>query len=276
MSLLSFCSESLVVRVGENGRVTPSTPPHEQLPPVQKLRVRFAKRGRLRYTSHRDFQRGFERALRRSGVPVAYSQGFTPHPKVSYAGAAPTGAISEAEYLELSMTRRCVPSEVGAALDEVLPPGLDIVEVVEAGSGALADRLQASVWHIELPDTHVAQVGAALRTFLSVDSVPVERLTKNGVRVLDARAAVLAAEAVGDEPPAIRLTVRHQSPTVRPEEVMKGLEATSGFIPSAPIQVTRLEQGIFTAPGSALTDPLEPDRAGGGGDPADAGRPGST
>jgi radical SAM-linked protein len=73
-------------------------PPHaEQAPAVQKLRVRFAKRDRLRFTSHRDFQRAFERALRRARVPVAFSHGFTPHPKVSYAGAAPTGAASEAE-----------------------------------------------------------------------------------------------------------------------------------------------------------------------------------
>ena len=73
-------------------------------PAVQKLRLRYAKRGRLRFSSHRDFQRALERALRRAGVPMAYSAGFTPHPKVSYAGAAPTGVASEAEYVELSVT----------------------------------------------------------------------------------------------------------------------------------------------------------------------------
>ena len=256
--------------------MSPSTPPHEQLPPVQKLRVRFAKRGRLRFTSHRDFQRAFERALRRSGVPVAYSQGFTPHPKVSYAGAAPTGAMSEAEYLEIAMTRRCVPSEVGGALDEVLPPGLDIVEVVEAGPGALADRLQASVWRIELPDTHAAQVDATLRTFLAAASVPVERSTKNGVRSLDARGAVLSGEAVDGQPPSIRVTVRHQSPTVRPEEVLKGFEATSGFTPPTPVQVIRLEQGIWCGPGRGLEDPFGPDRAGGSAEQASDTPPEST
>ncbi len=70
-------------------------------PTVQRLRVHYTKRGRLRFSSHRDFQRAFERALRRAAVPMAYSAGFSPHPKVSYAGAAPTGVASEAEYLEI-------------------------------------------------------------------------------------------------------------------------------------------------------------------------------
>ncbi|HEY5231169.1 MAG TPA: TIGR03936 family radical SAM-associated protein, partial [Galbitalea sp.] len=66
-------------------------------PAVQRLRIHFAKRGRLRFTSHRDFQRVFERAIRRAEVPVAFSAGFSPHPKISYVGAASTGAASEAE-----------------------------------------------------------------------------------------------------------------------------------------------------------------------------------
>ena len=81
-------------------------------PAVQKLRVRYAKRGRLRFSSTRDFQRALERALRRAGVPMAFSAGFHPHPKVSYANAAPTGTASEAEYFEISVTERVDPESV--------------------------------------------------------------------------------------------------------------------------------------------------------------------
>jgi hypothetical protein len=120
----------------QNGIVAPvQAPPSQQLPAVQKLRIRFAKRGRLRFTSHRDFQRAFERAVRRAGLPVAFSHGFSPHPKISYAGAAPTGAASEAEYLEISLTHERDPEQVRAALDEALPTGLDVLEVVVAGAG---------------------------------------------------------------------------------------------------------------------------------------------
>src|SRR5205085_2450331 len=81
-------------------------PPGGQAPVVQRIRLRYAKRGPLRFTSHRDFARAFERALHRAGVPIAYSQGFSPHPKVSYASASPTGAASGAEYLEIGLRAR--------------------------------------------------------------------------------------------------------------------------------------------------------------------------
>jgi radical SAM-linked protein len=95
--------------------------PEQQAPPVQRLRVRYAKRGRLRFTSHRDFSRAFERAIVRARVPVAYSSGFNPHPRISYANASPTGAASEAEYLEIGLADRTDPGEVLRALDEALP-----------------------------------------------------------------------------------------------------------------------------------------------------------
>ena len=120
---------------------TPDGPPPP--PAVQKLRIQYARRG-LRYSSTRDFGRALERALRRSGVPMAYSAGFHPHPKISYANGAATGAASEAEYFEISVTERVDPDALATALDAALPDGLDIVSVVEAQPGALADRLQAN------------------------------------------------------------------------------------------------------------------------------------
>src|SRR5580765_8626067 len=102
-------------------------PEQNQAPVVQRVRIRYAKRGPLRFTSHRDFARAFERALRRANVPVAFSQGFTPHPKVSYASAAPTGVASEAEYLEIGLRERVDPAELRAALDAALSRGLDIL-----------------------------------------------------------------------------------------------------------------------------------------------------
>ena len=130
-------------------RRAPQGPPPP--PVVARVRIRYAKRGRLRFTSHRDFARAFERALRRANVPMAYSAGFTPHPKVSYAGAAPTGAASEAEYLEIGLARDVDVEELRNRLDAALPPGLDILDVVPAGSGALADRIEAALWRVELP-----------------------------------------------------------------------------------------------------------------------------
>ncbi len=231
-------------------------PPHEQAPAVQKLRVRFAKRDRLRFTSHRDFQRAFERALRRARVPVAFSHGFTPHPKVSYAGAAPTGASSEAEYLEISVTEVCDAAAVAAALDEALPPGLDIVTVVEADSRSLADRLQASEWRVTLPDADYADVSAAVRAFTAADGVEVERMTKKGKRTMDAQAAVVLIEVVAEHPPVLRMVLRHQTPTVRPEDVLTGLRRVRALSGVEAHLASRLAQGPLDEVTATVGDPL--------------------
>src|ERR671921_2962880 len=105
-------------------RRVPEGPP--PAPVVQRVRIRYAKRGRLRFTSHRDFARAFERALRRAQVPMAYSAGFSPHPKISWVGAAPTGVASEAEYVEIGLAEHRDLTELAAALDESLPTGIDI------------------------------------------------------------------------------------------------------------------------------------------------------
>src|SRR3982750_40237 len=100
--------------------------------------MRYAKRGRLRFSRHRDFSRAFERALVRARIPMAYSSGFNPHPRISYAGASPTGAASEAEYLEIGLAEAVDPTEVHRLLDAALPPGLDVLEVVASAGGGLA------------------------------------------------------------------------------------------------------------------------------------------
>ena len=120
---------------------TPEGPPPE--PVVQRLRLRYAKRGRLRFASHRDFQRSFERALRRAGVPMAYSAGFSPHPRISYANAAPTGAASEAEYLEIQVVRRLDPELLARVLNAAHPDGLDMLAAQESGGGRLAVPIAA-------------------------------------------------------------------------------------------------------------------------------------
>ena len=85
-------------------------------------------------------------------MPIAFSQGFTPHPKISYASAAPTGVASEAEYLEIGLREPVDPARLREALDAALSPGLDVLDAVEATGGSLADRIEASYWRIELPE----------------------------------------------------------------------------------------------------------------------------
>jgi radical SAM-linked protein len=239
---------------------------------VQRIRIRYAKRGPLRFTSHRDFARAFERALRRAGVPIAFSQGFTPHPKISYASAAPTGTASEAEYLEIGLQARQDPKQVRAALDTALSPGLDVLDAVEARApGSLADRIDASSWRVELPGVDPEVLRHAVATFTAAPEVMVERLTKQGRRSMDTRAAVVCLDAAqadtapsefGGVPCAILdLVVRQVTPTVRPDDVLAGLRVVADLEPPVPPRATRLAQGRLTAQGE-IVDPLDADRDG--------------
>jgi radical SAM-linked protein len=242
----------------------PTGPPPP--PTVQKLRLRYTKRGRLRFISHRDFARAFERALRRARVPMAYSAGFSPHPKISYVGAAPTGVASEAEYLEIGLAQRCDPDAVRRALDESLPPGLDVLECVESRGGSLPERIDTSIWEVRLPGVEEDATIGAVAVFLARESVLVERLTKDGRRQLDARAALVEADTSTGETGAgvrcaiLRLVVRHVTPAVRPDDILSGLRSVAGLEPTAPAEVTRLAQGQLDDTGRLL-DPLAADSA---------------
>ena len=232
---------------------------------MQKLRLRYAKRGRLRFTSHRDIARALERALRRAQVPMAYSAGFSPHPKISWVGAAPTGVASEAEYVEISLAVRVDPELLRTALDASLPDGIDVLDVVEARpSSSLPDLVQASEWLVRLPGVPLEAARAAVEAFGAAPEVVVERLVKDGVRRLDARAATVsldAAWAAGDPPGAtLDLVVRHVTPAVRPDDVLSGLRLVADLETPVPPAATRVRQGPLTETGE-VDDPLAPDRA---------------
>ncbi len=250
-----------------------------QLPAVQHLVVRYAKRGRMRFASHRDVARAFERGVRRAGLPIAYSAGFTPHPKISYAGGAPTGVASEAEYLSLALTSRQAATHVGQRLNAALPDGIEVIDVTEQAEGAKADttafgRLEASQWRVVLPGVEPAAAQRAAAGFLAQDEAPVERLTDKGVRSLDARAAVVELDVLGEDGPAgprgrhpgsseaadpdggqraamtgledcaiLRMVVLHTVPAVRPDDVLTALRDRYGLVPSSPPMTTRLAQG---------------------------------
>jgi radical SAM-linked protein len=215
--------------------------------------VRYAKRGRARFTSHRDFSRAFERALVRAQVPMAYSSGFNPHLRISYANASPTGAATEAEYLEIALAAMCDPQAVREALDEALPPGLDVLAVVEATPQSLTELLQASRWEIDLIDGEPSVIAHAVEDFLARDTVEVTRMTKSGLRTFDARAAV--AELAPLDGTRVALLSLHGTPLVRPDDVVRGLRLVAPELATdQPPLLTRVEQGPFVD--GRITDPL--------------------
>jgi radical SAM-linked protein len=231
----------------------------------------------MRFASHRDVARAFERGVRRAALPIAYSAGFTPHPKISYAGGAPTGVASEAEYLSLALTSRQAATEVRQRLNAVLPDGIDVIDVMDdaggdgtlpSGTGGL-NSLEASEWRVELPGVRPEAAARAVDGFLALREAPVERRTDKLVRHLDARAPVIEMDVIADDSvPAdpdrghraagtgginpedcaiLRMVVLHTAPAVRPEDVLTALRSGHGIVPSSPPLTTRLAQGSRTS-----------------------------
>jgi radical SAM-linked protein len=192
---------------------------------------------------------------------MAYSAGFSPHPKISYANAAPTGVASEAEYVEIGVVKFVDPEKLLAVLDEVLPPGLDVLAVVEARTPDFVARLEASHWRIELPGTTAAILEQALEAFMSESEVLVDRMTKSGIRTFDARTAVIRANVeLGADCAILQVVVRHGVPAVRPDDVLAALKKVADFAQEIPPRVTRLAQGPLLEDGWSVGDPFTLDR----------------
>lgn len=225
----------------------------------------------MRFAGHRDIARALERTLRRAAVPVALSQGFSPHPKISYTGAAPTGVAIETEYLELTLAEERPTESVRVGLDTAMLDGIDIVEAVEARRSGLADRLQASLWLVELAGVDPDDAAEAVAAYLAAAGVEVERVTKKGRRRFDTRSAVVHIDVSGDtaesEPEGrhaayaiLHMVVRHTQPAVRPNDVLTGLRHVADLAPPSSTTVTRLAQGPLDEVTGAIADPLTVDR----------------
>jgi radical SAM-linked protein len=217
----------------------------------------------MRFASHLDVARAFERGVRRAGVPIAYSAGFSPHPKISYAGGAPTGVASEAEYLSLGLSSRSDAEAVREQLNAALPDGIEVIDVTERAGGLPTSQLVASEWQVTLPGLPPQAVAPAVEAFLALEHAPVERLTSKGVRRMDAREAVVSVSIV--VPPgqrgteslpgggtALRMIVKHTVPAVRPDDVLTALREFTGLAQGAPPLMTRLAQGSISKSGVAV------------------------
>lgn len=232
----------------------PSTP--QAAPPVQQLVVRYAKRGKMRFASHLDVARAFERGVRRAGLPIAFSSGFNPHPKISYAGGAPTGVASEAEYLSLGLSSRSDAEAVREQLNAALPDGIEVIDVTEREGGLPTSQLTASEWLVTLPGLPPQAVAPAVEAFLALEHAPVERLTSKGLRRMDARTAVVSIDVDDDaarsRATALRMIVKHVVPAVRPDDVLTALREFSGLAQDASPLMTRLAQGSISESGVAM------------------------
>lgn len=158
-----------------------------------KVRVRFAKLGKVRFTSHRDVARIWERALRKADVPVAYSEGFSPRPRLSFGLALPTSCESLGEYLDIDTTDAVDPASFPARLDPVLPVGFHVQGAAEIAPGtpSLQQSVLSCTWRIEMTTSGPLSLAARAERILAAGSLVATRERKGRQVTDDLRPAIL-------------------------------------------------------------------------------------
>jgi radical SAM-linked protein len=220
------------------------------------VRLRFTKRGKVRFISHRDVARAFERAFRIEDLPLAFTAGFSPRPKVSFGLALSVGHESDAEYLDFELREPVDPWALAARLSPALPEGIDVT-----GATRLADRapaLQEAVSSVEydvtvraagpdagIPTTLDAPVlDAVARATLACTTLPVTRSRKGRETTDDIRPALRELTVTGpDAEPVLNLVLATQPRGARPRDVLDAMGATAGLGLSEH-RVTRTSQWI--------------------------------
>lgn len=194
---------------------------------MKRLRVQFTKHGKVRWISHRDIARAWERAIRRTGLQLAYTEGFSPRPKMSFGLALPTGAESDAEYLDLELAapghglELAVPGRAVdlAALSDALPVGIDCVDAAWSdGEPSLQEDVVACGWRFALDAAYDRNlVRERVAEFFAATSCELTIERKGGTRRDDARPLVDELKMVDDDVVAV---VRVVPWALRPSELL--------------------------------------------------------
>jgi radical SAM-linked protein len=152
---------------------------------MAKIQYQFKRTTPLRFLSHLDQQRLFQRAFRRADIPVEYSQGFNPHPKMSFALAMSVGLTSDSEYGEVIVSKDFDMMEFVERMNRVLPDGLEILRAWSCpdGTDSLSSLLDKSAYRIKIrlvPDTDIAAVNNAIAALLNLEVVNLQKRNKKG------------------------------------------------------------------------------------------------
>jgi radical SAM-linked protein len=213
-----------------------------------RIRFRFTKLGRIRFTSQRDVARMWERALRRADLPLAYTEGFSPRPQLSFGLALPTGCESLAEYLDVAFDERRPEtaavdvSQLPMVLTDLLPVGVDVDEaaLTERGTGSLQQLVTSCTWTMHFSGVTSAELEHRVASLLAADAVPIVRERKGREEHDDLRPSVLGltvcapggratgpSEAAGTATVGLVAELATQPRGVRPVELVRGLTAVS-------------------------------------------------
>jgi radical SAM-linked protein len=229
------------------------------------MRIRFAKRGPVRFISHRDVARAFERAFRVAELPVAFTLGFSPRPKVSFGPALAVGYESDAEYLDVECTDDVAGADVAAVVNTALPDGMAVTGIVPLAdrAPALQEAITSLAYRVTLDPVADEVLSGAVDALLGRDELPVEVTRKGERAVEDIRPCVLSLTVLTPtssrgEAPMFELEIATKPRTLRVADVVAGLRTMhEGAATLVEHRVVRTHQWIER--GGARREPLDVD-----------------
>lgn len=217
---------------------------------MMRVWIKFAKESPMRFLSHLDLMRVWQRAIRRAALPVAYSAGFNRHPKISFASALAVGVTSEGEYLDILFDKQ-LDGAAFERLAETLPHGLKMVDwrQIPEATPALMSLVCAAQWELPLQADESRHLQEAVQRLLSAVSLPVERERKNRLKTVDIRPLIYRLEADEKESCLRMLLASGGEGVVRPGEILKLLR-----LPAVEGRVHRTE--LYVASGRCFQEPM--------------------
>lgn len=226
-----------------------------------KYRLKWQRGWEVRFVSHLDLLRTWERSLRRAGLPLALTEGFNPHPKLAFAHALAVGMTSEGEYLDLELREYLLPAEVQERLNQALPRGFQVVKIrtLPEGAPALMSIVNRADYLLGLPLREaVADVNEQLQALLTKPALPLLKRSKSGEREVDFRPLLYRLAGSSDGPMVhLRCLVAAGSEAnVRPEDIVKLLEKYLSWpVVEHGLLMHRLD--LLVARGGELYSPME-------------------
>lgn len=204
---------------------------------MPRFRIEFAKRDQVRFLSHLDMVKAFERAIRRAEIPIAFSEGFNPHPKMNFASALAVGVVSENEYMDIDLKEDIESPQVSARLSKAMPPGLDIKNAwrIPEKAPSLMAEVNRALYEIKAPlhaPVEAGRLQSSIDNLLDNQEITITKRTKKGLQQKNIRPGII--EVAGEITPAGSvefkiMTAMSNDGSVRPEEVVAALISLTGL-----------------------------------------------
>jgi len=204
-------------------------PPPGRMPAPSTIRLEFAKFGTMKYLPHLALIRTLHRAFRRAGIPVMYSQGHTPHPRIQAGPPLPMGYESDREYIDVEVSKVFSPADLARTLSAALPEGIVIrgaVAVTRKGR-SLFEMIDLQMYRVVMPKESLPEGDPGtwiLSRILDAEELPLERTRKGKVKVIDLRPSVARVELIGESDSEIELLLslhRTDGSAARPGDLLR-------------------------------------------------------